>query len=91
MLSPLSACHATSAASFWSGDQVTSLRPVCVVMPPIASARAGLAISPVRSTAFAPAAFSLATTSGEIAAQLDATGAPLPRRTDRGPRARSGS
>ena len=54
-------------------------------------ATAGLCTGPVSSTAFDPAAFSFVTTSPLTAVQFDGTAISLLRRTDSGPRARSGS
>jgi len=88
---PNACCQATPAAPHSSGDQATWRSPVFADSPAIAASTAGLETGPASSTAFGPAAFSLATTSAPTAAQLEATGAPFPRLTDNGPRARSGS
>ena len=53
--------------------------------------RAGLCTGPVSSTALDPAAFTFETTSAPTAVQFDGTAISLLRRTDNGPRARSGS
>ncbi len=77
-----------------SGDQATCRRPVRAVRPAIAAASAGLPTGPVNRTVRLPAVFSRATTSAWIVGQLDAAIAviaPLPRRTESGARARSGS
>ncbi len=89
--SPNANFHASLAASDSIGDQTTCRAPVCAVIPAIAAASAGLSTGPVSRTAFGPADFSRDTTSGLTAAQPDATGAPLPRLTEIGPRALSGS
>ena len=89
--SPNACFQASAAASDSIGDQTTSRRPVRAESPANAAPSAGLEAGPVSRTALGPAAFSLDTISALRAAQFDATGAPFPRLTDSGPRARSGS
>jgi hypothetical protein len=66
-------------------------RPVRDEIAPIAIASAGLSIGPVSNTAFDPADRNCVTISVPTTVQLDAIAAWGRRRSDNGPRARSGS
>ena len=89
--SPNALFQALDTASTSSGDHSTCARPVCPVRSAIAARSDGLSTGPVRRTA-GPFPFpSRGATAALITGQELATGPPLPRRTETGPGARSGS
>ncbi len=89
--SPKAALQARAAAEASIGAQATCRSPVCAAISPIAARSDGLVTGPVSRTTPSRSARSRATTSAPTAGHELATVALLPRRTEIGPCARSGS